>query len=286
MSIPYAVAAQARATLRPLLRGALAPIGRGLLDAVLPPRCLACGATTEASGSLCAGCWIQVRFIAEPLCAGCGVPFDFEVDDGTLCGACVAASRPYVRARAAVAYDDATRRFILAFKNGDRTDAIRTFAPWMARAGGALLADADLLIPVPLHWTRLFVRKYNQAALLAHAVGRLAGVPVASTLLIRSRRTRALKHAGLKQRADRVRAAFAVPVRRRAELAGRRVLLIDDVYTTGSTVGACARTLLRAGATSVDVLTLARVVRPAVPAGQPMRSPSTTSFPSSEETPS
>ncbi len=265
------------------MRGTFASIARGLLDAVLPPRCLACGAITEEPGTLCAGCWVQVRFIAEPLCVSCGVPFEFEVGEGTVCGACAAASRAYVRARAAIAYDDASSRFILAFKNGDRTDAVRTFAPWMLQAGASLLTDADLLVPVPLHWTRLFVRKYNQAALLAHALGRHAGIPVAPTLLIRSRRTRALKHAGAQKRADTVRGAFAVPARRQRQLASRRVLLIDDVYTTGSTVGACARALLRAGATSVDVLTLARVVRPALPAGglpPPSRCPHT------EETPS
>ena len=196
MTSPSSVAAQVRGAVGPFVRGglarlaggALAPIAKGLLDAILPPRCLACGCATDATGTLCAGCWMQVRFLAEPQCACCGVPFDFEVDDGTLCGACVATRRPFVRARAAIAYDDGSRGFILAFKNGDRTDAVRTFAPWMARAGQELIADADLLVPVPLHWTRLFVRKYNQAALLAYAVARLAGdVPVAPTAPIPAR---------------------------------------------------------------------------------------------------
>lgn len=285
MTSPSPIAAQVRGSLGPVVRGALAPLAKGVLDAILPPRCLACGCATDATGTLCADCWMRVRFLSEPLCAGCGVPFDFEVDDGALCGACVATRRSFARARAAIAYDDGSRGFILAFKNGDRTDAVRTLAPWMARAGRDLIADADLLVPVPLHWTRLFVRKYNQAALLAYAVARLAGnIPVEPTLLVRSRRTRALKRAGAEKRAATVSGAFAVPERRRARLAGRRVLLIDDVYTTGSTVGACARTLLRAGAASVDVLTLARVVRPAVPAG--VRPPSDPSPIPEQENPS
>lgn len=254
-----------------VLRGA----GNRMLDAVLPPRCLACGTIVEAAHALCAACWPRVRFLTEPLCASCGMPFEFEVAGGSVCAACAGTSRPWARARAAIAYDDGSRAFILAFKNGDRTYAARTFAPWMAAAGRHLLADADLLVPVPLHWTRLFARKYNQAALLAQAMGRLAGSAVAVDLLRRSKRTRKLGTSGPRERAETVRAAFAVAGRRRHELAGRRVLLIDDVFTTGSTAAACARTLIRAGAAAVDVLSLARVVRPSViavparPAGSP-----------------
>lgn len=243
-----------------VLRGA----GNRMLDAVLPPRCLACGAIIEAAHALCASCWPRVRFLTEPLCASCGVPFEFEVAGGSVCAACAGTSRPWAIARAAIAYDDGSRAFILAFKNGDRTSAARTFAPWMAASGRRLLIEADLLVPVPLHWTRLFARKYNQAALLAQAVGRLAGRAVAVDLLRRSKRTRKLGTSGPRERAETVRAAFTVAERRRRELVGRRVLLIDDVFTTGSTAAACARTLLRAGAAAVDVLTLARVVRPSV----------------------
>ena len=252
--------------------GALRRLGVHLLDAVLPPRCPACGAIVETAHALCAACWPQVRFLTEPLCAACGVPFEIEAAGDSVCAVCaVAATRPWARARAAIAYDDGSRGFILAFKNADRTDAVRTFAPWMAAAGRALLADADVLVPVPLHWTRLFARKYNQAALLTQAVGRLAGRPVTVDLLRRAKRTRKLGTAGPRERAAMVRAAFAVADRRRPEIAGRRVLLIDDVFTTGSTVGACARTLLRAGAATVDILTLARVIRPSTIIGSPVR---------------
>lgn len=246
---------------RPLMK-----VGAQLLNAILPPRCLACGAVVETAAALCASCWPQVRFITEPLCCVCGVPFEFAAENDSVCAACAATSQTYARARAAIAYDDGSRRFILAFKNADRTDAVRTFAPWMVAAGRNLLADADLLVPVPLHWTRLFARKYNQAGLLAQAVGKLADKPVAVDLLQRTKRTRKLGTSGPEQRARLVRAAFNVAQKRRPEVEARRVLLIDDVFTTGSTTSACARALRRAGATAVDVLSLARVVRPSVTA--------------------
>lgn len=251
--------------------GVVRGLGTGLLDAVLPPRCLACGEIVEVAHALCANCWPKVRFLTEPLCATCGVPFEIEAAEGSVCAACAATSRPWARARAAIAYDDGSRGFILAFKNADRIDAVRTFAPWMVAAGRTVLAEADILVPVPLHWTRLFARKYNQAALLAQAAGRLAGRPVSVDLLRRAKRTRKLGTSGPRERAAMVRAAFAVAGRQGREVDGRRVLLIDDVFTTGSTTNACARTLLKAGAAAVDVLTLARVVRPSVIAGPSAR---------------
>jgi ComF family protein len=253
--------ASARAIAWPAVRR----IGSGLLDVVLPPRCLSCGTIVETAHALCAACWPRVRFIAEPFCALCGTPFEFAMPMGNVCGACAAGERPFRRVRAAIVYDEGSRGFILAFKHGDRTEAVRTFAPWMTQAGRELLADSDLVLPVPLHWTRLFRRRYNQAALLALAIGRLAGVEVAPNLLIRRKRTHSLAHSGARERADIVRGAFAVPPRRRCEVEGKRILLIDDVFTTGSTAAACARALSRSGARAVDVLTLARVVRPTVP---------------------
>jgi ComF family protein len=216
----------------------------------------------EAAHGLCADCWPKIRFITEPLCATCGMPFEFEASDGSVCAVCASSERPFGRARAAIAYDDGSRGFILAFKHGDRTDAARVFAPWMTQAGRDLLADVDLMVPVPLHWTRLFMRRYNQSALLAQAVSRLANVRVALDLLVRRKRTPSLAHAGAVERAKTVSGAFVVPPRRRHDVEGRRILLIDDVFTTGATIGACARALARSGARSVDVLTLARVLRP------------------------
>lgn len=241
---------------------AIRRLGIGLLDMVLPPRCLSCGGLVDTAHALCAECWPKISFITEPLCAACGTPFEFEVAAGTVCGVCASSERPFGRARAAIAYDDGSRGLILSFKHGDRTDATPAFAPWMAQAGRELLDGADLLVPVPLHWTRLFMRRYNQAALLAQAIGRLAGVKFAPDLLVRRKRTPSLAHSGASARAKIVGGAFVVPPKRRAQAEGRRIVIIDDVFTTGSTVGACARALARSGARAVDVLTLARVVRP------------------------
>lgn len=240
-------------------------LGRLLLDAVLPARCLGCGAVVSAPGALCAGCWAGLRFLGPPHCACCGYPFAFAPGEGdALCGGCLRARPAFRQARAVLAYDAASRGMLLAFKHGDRTDAAPAFGAWLARAGAPLLAEAELVVPVPLHWSRLFSRRYNQSALLALAVGRLAGLPVAPDLIVRRRRTRSQGGLGRAGRRRNVQGAFAVPRRRRARLAGRHVLLVDDVYTTGATADACARALLQAGAAAVDLLTLARVVRPEV----------------------
>jgi len=240
----------------------LGGLGR-LLDVVLPPRCLRCGLAVDAPGRLCAGCWREMRFLGPPACATCGQPFETDAGAGAICAACARSRPPYGRARAVLRYDDASRPLLLAFKHGDRTDAAPAYGRWLARAGAELLADADLVAPVPLHPWRLFRRRYNQAALLAQAVGRAAGLPVVPELLQRTRSTPSQGGLNPRQRRRNVAGAFRVRPRHAGHLAGRRVLLVDDVYTTGATVSACTRALLRAGAAGVDVLALARVVRPA-----------------------
>lgn len=227
------------------------------LDALLPPRCLVCGRVVE-SEALCADCWRGLRFLARPVCEACGVPFEADPGPGALCGACAAERPAFARARAAFVYDEASRGLILGFKHGDRTDAAPAFGTWLQRAGAELLADADVLAPVPLHWTRLFARRYNQAALLARALGERTGIPVEAGLLAR-RRTPAQGKLNPSARERNLRGAIAVP--EKARVAGRRILLIDDVLTTGATANACARALMAAGASAVDVLTLARVIR-------------------------
>jgi ComF family protein len=237
-------------------------IGRTALDAVLPARCLACAAVVGAAGGVCGDCWGQLAFLAAPLCRRCGYPFEHDLGAEAVCAACVAFAPAYDRARAALRYDEASRGLILQFKHADRTDAARAFGRWLARAGGELLTQAQVIVPVPLHWTRLFQRRYNQSALLALALAYETGLPAATLALVRRRRTPSQGHLSPTARWRNVASAFAVPARRRSELAGRRVLLVDDVLTTGATVEACAKTLLAAGAAGVDVLTLARVVRP------------------------
>ena len=242
-------------------KGGMARAGRRALDIVLPPRCLKCGTTVDSVGSLCANCWPVVAFLAPPQCAACGLPFEFDLGPHALCGACAAERPVFERARAAFRYDDGSKDLILRFKHADRTDSAPAFGRWMARAGATLLADADLIAPVPLHWLRLFMRRYNQAALLASALGELSGKPAINDLLLRRRRTPSQGGLGALARHRNVAGAFAVDPRRRTRLQDKRVLLVDDVLTTGATVSACASVLLRGGARAIDVLTLARVVR-------------------------
>jgi len=244
-----------------LLAAGIKRAGHRMLDIVLPPRCLKCGTTVDSVGALCATCWPAVAFLAPPHCAACGLPFEIDLGPDALCGACAGERPLYARARAAFRYDDGSKELILRFKHADRTDSAPAFARWMGRAGEALLADTDLIAPVPLHWLRLFARRYNQAALLASELGRLAGKPAVNDLLLRRRRTPSQGGLGALARHRNVAGAFAVDPRRRPLLQDKRVLLVDDVLTTGATVSACASALLRAGAGAVDVLTLARVVR-------------------------
>jgi ComF family protein len=232
----------------------LAAALRVALDAVLPPRCIACGEIVGDAGVLCAACWPGITFIASPFCERCGLPFPHEGKG--LCASCAAASPQYDRARAVFRYDDASRQLVVGFKHADRTHTAPAYGAWMRRAGAELLEDADLLVPVPLHWTRLFRRKYNQAALLAYAIDRKR---VAPDLLIRRRATPSQGHLGRSARARNVAGAFRV--RPDAKIEGMRIVLIDDVMTTGATLGECARVLRRAGAARIDVLTLARATR-------------------------
>jgi ComF family protein len=239
--------------------------GRLVLDAVLPPLCLGCGEIVGAPGALCASCWQGFSFVAPPQCACCGDPFAEHLGEDALCAACLARRPLFRRARAALAYDTQSRRLVLPFKHGDRTDIARACGGWMARAGAELLAEADLIAPVPLHWRRLLVRRYNQAQLLARALARgETGARLAPDLLRRRRWTGSQAGLRARERRRNVREAFDIHPHWAAEVAGKAVLLVDDVLTTGATAEACARVLQRGGARHVDVLTLARVVRPAV----------------------
>lgn len=245
------------------LQASLARAAGLALNLLLPPRCLKCGAMVDAPGTLCAECWEGVDFLGPPFCAVCGYPFEFEAEEGALCASCTRRRPAYWRARAAFRYDDVSRKLILAFKHGDRTDGAPAFARWLVRAGRELLTDADLLIPVPLHWARLFHRRYNQAALLANSLSQASELPVEPTLLVRRRRTSSQGGLSGGARRRNVRGAFALRPGGASRLQGRHVVLIDDVLTTGATAEECAKALLAAGAKAVDVLTLARVVRAA-----------------------
>jgi ComF family protein len=234
-------------------------IGRGLVDAVLPPRCLACGEIVEEPDALCGRCWAGITFFAPPWCAGCGLPFPHPMGEDAVCADCARERRAWDRARAVLRYDKSSRQLVLGLKHADQTHVAGAFGRWMQRAGGEVLAEAELLVPVPLHWTRLFQRRYNQAALLANAIRAAGGPPVLADCLVRRRRTPSQGHLGPLARERNVRAAFGV--RQPSDVAGRRLVIIDDVMTTGATVDECARVLKRAGAAAVGVLTLARALR-------------------------
>jgi ComF family protein len=237
---------------------------RAVLDTVLPPQCLACDALVSEPGALCAACWDGAAFVSAPFCQACGVPFACDHGPDALCGACVRARPVFERARAVFLYNDVSRDLVTGLKHRDRTHGAPAFGRWLARTGREMVVDADLIAPVPLHRLRLWRRRFNQSALLARAFAREAGCPAKfrADLLQRHRATPTQGGLNAAQRQRNVRGAFVVPARNRAEVAGRRVLLVDDVHTTGATLEACARPLLGARASAVDALVLARVDRP------------------------
>jgi ComF family protein len=245
------------------LESGLRRAGRTALDLLFPPLCIVCRAQVGEPGALCAGCWQQIRFLDGPMCECCGLPFEFDPGGATLCAGCHARPPAYDQARAVMRYDEHSRGPILALKHGDRLDLAPGLNRWLNRAGRALIDDADVIFPVPLHRSRLWARRYNQSAELARQIARTTGKPVNIDALVRSRATPsqgAMRSA--KARRRNMLGAFRVPPRHKSAIAGRKILLIDDVLTTGATVDACARALKRAGAAKVLVLALARVVRP------------------------
>jgi len=229
---------------------------------VYPPRCLLCGGLTETDFGLCGPCWRDTPFIDGLVCDACGVPLPGEGDGvAETCDECRRVARPWDHGRAAMHYTDNGRRFVLGVKYGHRTDLARAAAKWLARAGGPLLADGALLVPVPLHFTRLFARRYNQSALLARYLAKETGLEHLPDGLKRVRRTRRLVGMTADERFATLADAIAPHPKRGVQLAGRDVILVDDVMTSGATAAAATEAARRAGATSVCVLHLARAAK-------------------------
>ncbi len=231
-----------------------------LLDLLIPLRCIKCGLILEDKPGLCPTCWLTVPFISKPFCACCGLPFEFEIDQKALCARCSYERPAYTTARSVFAYTAESKDLILRFKHLDALSSAPLFAEWMEHIFEE--KKAALCIPVPLHWTRLFMRTYNQAALLAQNLAQLNPQWVyMPSVLIRKRRTPSQGYLSRKDRIKNVDRAFEVPKAKRGHIAGKTIVLVDDVFTTGATLNACAQALLKAGAKEVHALTLARVVR-------------------------
>ncbi|HTV32606.1 MAG TPA: ComF family protein [Methylocella sp.] len=232
------------------------------LDLIFPPTCLACRQSTGVAGSLCASCWSQVRFIERPFCERLGTPFATDLgQEGLLSPEAIAHPPVFSRARAVALFEEGPiRQLVHRLKYGDRMELAKPMGAWMARAGSELLTEADLIVPIPLHKSRLTWRRFNQAQALAQSISSRCGVPTDPLSLVREKPTPSQVGLSRPQRALNLQGAFRVRPERVAQIAGRAIVLIDDVMTSGATANAAARALLRAGSARVDVLVFARAL--------------------------
>lgn len=237
---------------------------QSIIRAIYPAQCVACDAATEMDFGLCGACWRETLFISGTICDTCGTPLPGEeADEALQCDDCMKIARPWDKGRAALVYKGIGRRLVLGLKHGDRTDLVHPAALWMQQVAAPLVKPETTLVPVPLHWTRLAKRRYNQAALLAKSLRGLLYRPTCLDALTRPRRTAALEGHSRIERFTVLADAIKPNLKRRAQIAGRSVLLIDDVMTSGATLAACSKAAFQLGAADVSILTLARVVKDA-----------------------
>ena len=240
----------------------LRSFGKKIIDKLLPHQCVSCYQMTLDGGRVCSSCWNELTFIEHPLCDRTGVPFAFDPGPGVVSMQALARPPVWQRARACVVFDDASRKLIHALKYYDRFEVGDMMAQSMARAGRDLLKDADFIVPVPLHRFRLWQRRFNQAAYLAQLISEKSGISNYNNILLRARATRQQVGLQSKDRRKNVKGAFKVDEQEAGKLYGAKVVLIDDVITTGATATACAQALLEAGCEQVDVLVFALVNNP------------------------
>lgn len=235
-----------------------------LVGLLYPPRCLGCGQNVDSDFGLCGACWRDTPFIGGTVCESCGIPLPGEPDGFRIdCDDCLATPRPWDMGRAALLYKDGARRLVLALKHADRQDIARPAGAWMARAARPILQPEMLVAPIPLHWSRQLRRRYNQSALLSAAVARELGLAHCPDLLQRQRATPTLDGRSAAQRSATLTGAIRAHPRRRHLLAGRGVLVVDDVMTSGATFAAAANAAHAAGAARVCVVAMARVAKDA-----------------------
>jgi ComF family protein len=244
---------------------------KSFINLILPPRCPITGDIVDEVGMISAEAWSSLHFIAEPNCISCGVPFDIdqlEVDNQDsymTCATCLANPPEYDVARSAIIYSDQSKDLILAFKHGDQTHLTVTFTPWLNQiVQNNQWQTVDYIIPVPLHWTRLFKRRYNQASLLANALSSVTNIPSLNMILKRIKKTETQGHLSFKDRHENVKNAFVIDEKHQSLLTGKTVILIDDVFTTGATIEECTKILRKAGVQKICVITVARALRQGV----------------------
>ena len=239
---------------------------QAIVDFALPPRCPSCGLITAGSNQFCVDCWQQLNFLSQPACATCDLPLPYAAEEEAQCAECLAQPPRHSGIKAVAAYGYISREIALKLKHGGKIGLAKLVAGLLRRYAQAVPHDA-ILVPVPLHWTRLWRRRYNQSALIAQHLSRISGLEHSPDALLRTRRTKALGGLSARERASMVKGAFAINRRQQPRIAGKPIILVDDVYTSGATTDACVATLLKAGAASVTIFCWARVLPEALEVG-------------------